>query len=152
VGRRDRRDRDALRRAIFDAAAAEAQRVIPDLLDDDLDAVDALRTPIIEMAAIAQRCPLLSEGTDLRPLPSDVRRPWSSPQARAMQQAVLALVRRGQRQGALRSDLPAELLPQSIAGTLRITLRFARSLGTDPAVIGAQVADLLLDGFARTDA
>jgi hypothetical protein len=69
-----------------------------------------------------------------------------------MQQAVLTLVRRGQRQGALRSDLPAELLPQAIAGTLRVTLRFARSLGTDPAVTGAQVADLLLDGFARTDA
>jgi TetR/AcrR family transcriptional regulator, mexCD-oprJ operon repressor len=142
------RDREALRRAIFEAAAAEAQQVIPDPLGDDLDPVSALRTLIIEMAAIAQRYPLLSVGTDLQPLPSDVRRPSTPPQARAMQQAVLALVRRGQRQGRLRSDLPPELLPQAIAGTLRITLRFARSLGTAPELIGAQVADLLLHGFA----
>jgi len=33
------------------------------------------------------------------------------------------------------------MLPQAIAGTLRITLRFATSLGT-------HVADLLLHGFA----
>jgi AcrR family transcriptional regulator len=144
------RDRDALRRAIFETAAAEAQRVIPDPDAEDLDVVDALRTLIVAMATIAQRYPLLSVGSDLQPLPSEVRRPPPSPQTRAMQQAVLALVRRGQRQGVLRSDLPPELLPQAIAGTLRITLRFARSLGADPDLIGAQVAGLLLDGFART--
>jgi AcrR family transcriptional regulator len=143
------RDREALRRAIFEAAAAEAHRVIPDPLGDDLDPVGALRTLIIAMAVIAQRYPLLSVGTDLQPLPSDVRRPPTPPQARAMQQAILALVRQGQRQGRLRSDLPPELLPQAIAGTLRITLRFARSRNAAPEDIGAQVADLLLHGFAR---
>jgi TetR/AcrR family transcriptional regulator, mexCD-oprJ operon repressor len=66
-----------------------------------------------------------------------------------MQQAILALVRQGQRQGRLRSDLPPELLPQAIAGTLRITLRFARSRNAAAEDIGAQVADLLLHGFAR---
>jgi AcrR family transcriptional regulator len=142
------RDREALRRAIFEAAAAEAHQVIPDPLGDDLDPVAALRTLIIEMAVIAQRYPLLSVGTDLQPLPSDVRRPPTPPQARAMQQAMLALVRQGQQQGRLRSDLPPELLPQAIAGTLRITLRFARSLNTAPEDVGAQVADLLLHGFA----
>ena len=65
-----------------------------------------------------------------------------------MQRALLELIERGQRQGVFRADLPAELLPQAIVGTLRTTLRFARSLGTDPEHIGAQVADLLLDGFA----
>ena len=143
------RDRDELRRAIFEAAATEARDVIPDPLDPGQDAVDALRSLIIEMAAIAQRYPLLSVGTDLQPLPSDARRPAPAPQTRAMQHAVLALVRQGQRQGRLRTDLPAELLPQAIAGTLRIALRFARSLDADPELIGAQVATLLLDGFAQ---
>jgi AcrR family transcriptional regulator len=143
------RNRDELRRAIFEAAASEARHVIPDPLDPGLDAVEALRSLIVEMAAIAQRYPLLSVGTDLQPLPSDARRPAPAPQTRAMQHAVLALVREGQRQGRLRTDLPAELLPQAIAGTLRIALRFARSLGSDPGLIGEQVATLLLDGFAQ---
>jgi AcrR family transcriptional regulator len=144
-------DRDELRRAIFEAAATEARHVIPDPLDPGLDAVEALRSLIAEMAAIAQRYPLLSVGTDLQPLPSEARRPAPAPQTRAMQHAVLALVRQGQRQGRLRTDLPAELLPQAIAGTLRIALRFARSLDADPELIGAQVATLLLDGFARPE-
>ncbi|MGH3168594.1 MAG: hypothetical protein ACRDN0_22275 [Trebonia sp.] len=48
-----------------------------------------------------------------------------------MQQALLDLVR-----------------PQAIVGTLRIMLRFARSPGTDPELIGAHAANLLLHGFA----
>lgn len=141
-------NRDALRRAIFEAAAAEAQQAIAAALDADPDPVACLRVIIIEMAAIAQRYPLLSVGTDLQPLPGEPRRPAPPPVSRAMQQALLDLVRRGQSEGALRGDLPAELLPQAIVGTLRITLRLARSLGTDPELIGAQAADLLLHGFA----
>ena len=34
--------------------------------------------------------------------------------------------------------------------SLRIALRFARSQHADPAVLGPQVADLLLTGFAAT--
>lgn len=139
--------RDALRRAIFEAAAAEAARVVPDA-DGCADPVAALRALIVEMAAIAQRYPLLVVGTDLQPLPSDPRRPPVPPESRAMQRAVLALVRRGRELGVLRTDLPAGLLPQAVVGTLRIALRFARSTGADPGAVGAQVADLLLDGFA----
>ncbi|MBO0805921.1 MAG: TetR/AcrR family transcriptional regulator [Nocardiopsaceae bacterium] len=141
-------NRDALRRAIFEAAAAEAKQVIADALDAEPDPVACLRVIIIEMAAIAQRYPLLSVGTDLQPLPGEPRRPSPPPASRAMQRSLLDLVRRGQDEGVLRRDLPAELLPQAIVGTLRITLRFARSLGTDPDLIGNQVADLLLHGFA----
>jgi AcrR family transcriptional regulator len=141
-------NRDVLRRAIFEAAAAEAQQAIAAALDTEPDPVACLRVIIIEMAAIAQRYPLLSVGTDLQPLPGEPRRPAPPPVSRAMQQALLDLVRRGQAEGTLKGDLPAELLPQAIVGTLRITLRFARSLGTDPELIGAQVADLLLHGFA----
>ncbi|GAA3599702.1 hypothetical protein GCM10022419_099480 [Nonomuraea rosea] len=61
-----------------------------------------------------------------------------------MHQAVFALVKRGQQEGLLRSDLPPELLPQAITGTLHVVTRFARTLHTDPAAIGPQVADLLL--------
>jgi TetR/AcrR family transcriptional repressor of mexCD-oprJ operon len=140
-------NREALRRAIFEAAAAEAHQAIANALAWDRDPVACLRAIIIEMAAIAQRYPLLSVGTDLQPLPGQPRRPPPPPASKAMQQALLDLVRSGQRQGALRADLPAELLPQAIVGTLRITLRMARSLGTDPDLVGTQVADLLLDGF-----
>jgi AcrR family transcriptional regulator len=124
--------RDALRRAIFEAAAIEARQAIPDHSDDP---VASLRGLIVRMAAIAQRYPLLVAGTDARPL--------SSPAGRAMQRAVLGLVRRGQELGVLRADLPAELLPRAIVGTLRTTLRFT----SDSGAAGAEVADLLLDGF-----
>lgn len=140
-------NREALRQAIFEAAAAEAHQVIGNAVDRDRDPVACLRAIIIEMAAIAQRYPLLSVGTDLQPLPGQPRRSPTPPASKAMQQALLDLVRSGQRQGALRADLPAELLPQAIVGTLRITLRMASSLGTDPDLVGAQVADLLLHGF-----
>lgn len=139
-------NRDALRQAIFEAAAAEAHGVVLDTADRD--PVTCLRDLIMAMAHIAVRYPLLLVGTDLQPLPSDVRRPTPPPLSRAMQRAVLDLVRRGQETGALRTDLPAELLPQAIVGTLRIALRFARSLKADPDLVGTQVADLLLDGFA----
>jgi AcrR family transcriptional regulator len=141
-------NRDALRRAIFETAATEAEGLLGNVLEADPDPVAALRAIISGMAAIAQRYPLLSVGTDLQPLPAHTRRPRTPPRSRAMQDAILALIRRGQHEGRLRSDLPAELLPQAIAGTLRVTLRFARSLNADPDQIGSQVADLLLNGFA----
>ncbi|HVV13014.1 TetR/AcrR family transcriptional regulator [Amycolatopsis sp.] len=141
-------NREALRRAIFEAAAAEAHRIVTGTFARDLGVVEALRDLIIEMAAIAQRYPLLSVGTDLQPLPGAVRRSLSPPMSRAMQRAVPDLVRRGQKEGSLRADLPAELLPQAIVGTLRTTIRFARSLRFDAEHIGEQVADLLLGGFA----
>ena len=139
-------NRDALRTAIFEAAAAEAQQVLAEVAG--LEPVEGLRRLIIAMTGIAQRYPLLSVGTDLQPRPGDARRPTPPPAGRAMQRALLDLVRRGQQEGALRSDLPAELLPQAIVGTLRTTLRFARSLKTDPEKLGTHIADLLLDGFA----
>ncbi|HEY2698272.1 MAG TPA: TetR/AcrR family transcriptional regulator [Pseudonocardiaceae bacterium] len=141
-------NRDALRRAIFEAAAGDANQVLTEIACDESDPIEGLRRIIIAMARIAQRYPLLSVGTDLQPLPGDARRPTPPPMSRNMQRALLDLIARGQRLGVLRSDLPGELLPQAIVGTLRTTLRFARSLRTDPEQIGAQVADLLLDGFA----
>jgi AcrR family transcriptional regulator len=142
-------NREALRTAIFEAAAAEAHQVLTEVADQDVDPVAGLRLLIMAMAGIAARYPLLSVGTDLQPLPGDARRPTPPPASRAMHRAVLDLIRRGQQRGVLRSDLPAELLPQAIVGTLRTTLRFASSLGVDQERLGAQVADLLLDGFAR---
>ncbi|MEV4057545.1 TetR/AcrR family transcriptional regulator [Amycolatopsis sp. NPDC049688] len=121
--------RDALRRAIFEAAAAEATAVIP---DDTEDPVASLRELIVAMAALVRRYPLLV--TDPAP------RPHQAPGIRAMRRAVLGLVERGQELGVLRADLPADLLPRAIVGTLRM-------LPPGSGVGGAQVADLLLDGF-----
>jgi TetR/AcrR family transcriptional regulator, mexCD-oprJ operon repressor len=139
-------NREALRRAIFEVAAAEATRVVDDALGRDLDVVDAVRALVVEMAVIAHRYPLLSVGTDLQPLPGATRPPTPPPQTRAMQRAVLALVRRGQEAGRLRSDMSPELFVQAVVGTLRIALRFAGP-GVEPVAIGAQVADLLLGGM-----
>jgi TetR/AcrR family transcriptional repressor of mexCD-oprJ operon len=141
------RDRDALRRAIFDRAAAEAHEVIADALDRDLDALTALRALIVEMAAIILRYPVLAVSTDWQPLPDDQHRPTPPPASRRMHQAVFALVQRGQQDGLLRGDLPPELLPQAITGTLHVVVRFARSLRADPATLGNHVAELLLNGF-----
>lgn len=141
-------NRDAIRRAIFDTAAEEAQQFINEALDRDTDSLTALRGLISEMAAIIQRYPVLSVATDWQPLPADTHRPSPPPTARRMHQAVFTLIKRGQQEGLLRSDLPPELLPQAIVGTLHTVTRFARSLRTDPAQIGTQVAELLLNGFA----
>ncbi|MGR6919706.1 TetR/AcrR family transcriptional regulator [[Actinomadura] parvosata] len=141
------RNRQALRLAIFETAAAEAQQVIADASESDLDPVTALRALIIEMAAIIQRYPLLAVTSEWQPRPADSHRPSPPPASRRMHQAVFALVKRGQQEGLLRRDLPPELLPQAITGTLHVVTRFARTLRTDPAAIGPQVADLLLDGF-----
>lgn len=130
-----------------EAAATEAEQVISDEVDRDHDVVSRLRATIVAMAGIAQRYPLLSVGTDLEPLPHQTRRPKPPPVSNAMQEALITLIRHGQQCGELRRDLPAELLPQAIVGTLRVVLRFARSLQTDPSLVGEQVADLLLDGF-----
>jgi TetR/AcrR family transcriptional regulator, mexCD-oprJ operon repressor len=142
------RNRDAIRRAIFDAAAVEAHQVLADARARDLDPVTALRALIVEMAAIIQRYPVLAVAAEWQPKPGERHRPSPPPAARRMHQAVFDLVRRGQREGVLRADLPPELLPQAITGTLHVVTRFARSLRTDPDAIGAQVADLLLDGYA----
>jgi AcrR family transcriptional regulator len=115
--------REALRRAIFEAAAAEAVTVIP----DDGDPIAALRRLIVEMTAIARRYPLLVADGEAQP---------SIPATRAMRRAVRGLVRRGQESGVLRGDLPADLLPQAIVGTLRMS-----------DADGEQIADLLLEGF-----
>ena len=141
------RNRDALRRAIFETAASQAEHAIGAALDEQADAVTTLRRLIAAMAEIAQRYPLLSIATDLLPQPTDARAPAVPPAMRAMQEAVLALVRRGQREGTLRADLPAELLPLAIVGTLRTTLRFAQALSLDQSKIGADVADLLIKGY-----
>ncbi|MEV5839523.1 helix-turn-helix domain-containing protein [Nocardia sp. NPDC052112] len=142
------RNRDAIRRAIHDTAAIEAQRVISDARDRELDPRTALRELIIEMAAIIQRYPMLSVNTAWQPLPADTHRPSPPPAARRMHQAVFELVERGQAEGVLRSDLPPELLPQAIVGTLHIVTRFARSRRADPSELGVQVAELLLTGFS----
>jgi TetR/AcrR family transcriptional regulator, mexCD-oprJ operon repressor len=142
------RNRDALRRAIFETAASQAEQAIGTALDEQADTVTTLRRLIVAMAEIAHRYPLLSIGTDLEPQPTDARAPAAPPATRAMQEAVLALIRRGQSEGTLRADLPAELLPLAIVGTLRTTLRFARALNLDHAKIGTDVADLLLKGYA----
>jgi AcrR family transcriptional regulator len=139
-------NRDALRRAIFEVAAAEATRVVDDALARDLDVVDAVRALILAMAAVAHRYPLLSVGTDLQPPPGATRAPTPPPQTRSLQRAVVGLLERGQAAGRLRPDVRPELFAHAVVGTLRLTMRFAGP-AADPAVIGAQVADLLLDGL-----
>ncbi|MBF6171538.1 TetR/AcrR family transcriptional regulator [Nocardia blacklockiae] len=146
------RNREALRAAIYDIAAVEAHRALTDAADRELDTVAALRELIGVMAAIIQRYPVLSTNTAWQPLPGDKHRPSPPAAARRMHYAVFDLVKRGQREGVLRSDLPPELLPQAIVGTLHIVNRFAHSLRADPDRIGSQVADLLLTGFTNRSA
>jgi len=67
-----------------------------------------------------------------------------------MHQAIFTLIKRGQQEGVLRSDLPAELLPLAISGTLNLVMRFAQTFRLQPDQVGIQVADLLLNGFATS--
>jgi AcrR family transcriptional regulator len=140
-------NRDALRRAVFEAAAEEAQRAIEHATARELSALAALRELVVAMAGIVGRYPLLSVGTDLQPLPGDSRRPPAPPSSRAMQKAFVELIRRGQAEGSLRPDLRPELLAQAVVGTLRLASRFSRSSGgSSGGELGAEVADLVLNG------
>ncbi|GAB3422576.1 TetR family transcriptional regulator [Flindersiella endophytica] len=141
-------NRDALRRAIYEAAAEEASQAIQAASARELDALAALRELIVAMAGIVRRYPLLSVGTDLQPLPGEVRRPPVPPSSRAMRRAFVELIRRGQAEGSLRAGVRPELLAQAVVGTLRLASRFSRSTGSPGEELGAEVADLVLNGAA----
>lgn len=141
------RNRDALRAAVFEAAAEEAQRAIDEALAQHADTVATLRALIISMARIAQCYPLITVGTDLKPLPGQARRPTPPPTSRAMHRNFHDLLVRGQREGVLRADLPAELFPLAITGTLNTAIRFTATLGLDEDQLGDHIADLILNGI-----
>ncbi|WP_216892903.1 TetR/AcrR family transcriptional regulator [Nocardia alni] len=141
------RNRDALRAAVFEAAAEEAQHAIDQALAQHIDTVATLRALIIGMARIAQSYPLITVGTDLKPLPGQSRRPTPPPTSRSMHRNLYDLFVRGQREGALRTDLPAELFPLAITGTLNTAIRFTATLGLDQDQLGAHIADLILHGI-----
>lgn len=143
------RNRDELRRAIYEKAASEVRDVVRHAHDTKVDTVAALRILIVEMARVAQRYPMTLVSDDLRPSPGDRFRPPSPPVTRTMHQAVFELIRRGQAEGALRDDIPPQLLPLVISGSLNFASRFAHSLRLDPQTVGDQVATVLLDGCTR---
>ncbi|MCX4091712.1 TetR/AcrR family transcriptional regulator [Nocardia sp. alder85J] len=140
------RTRDALRTAVFEVAAAEAGQAVERARSRQADTLTTLRALIVEMARIAQRYPLIVVGTDLKPLPGQGRRPAPPPATRALHRTVHELVLRGQQEGVLRTDLPAELFPLAMTGTLNTAVRFTAALGLDPEALGAQIADLVLSG------
>lgn len=146
------RNRDELRKAIYEAAAVEVKAAADHARKQDLDTLAALRELIRQMAATARRYPLLLVGEDHQPRPGERHRPSPPVATRAMHRAIFELVKRGQHEGVLRIDLPAELLPLAISGSLRFVLRFAGTLRLDPAEAGDQVATLLLDGYAVAEA
>jgi TetR/AcrR family transcriptional regulator, mexCD-oprJ operon repressor len=140
--------RDALVRAIFEAAAIDTHESLAEIRDSGIDPVEALRLIIVKMATIARRYPLLRAGTDLQPLRAGAPGPNSQSIAAAFHLEVHSLIKRGQVNGLIRATLPAELLSQAIVGTLRGASPVAHRRGVDAACLGAQVADLLLNGLA----
>jgi TetR/AcrR family transcriptional repressor of mexCD-oprJ operon len=140
--------RDALVRAIFEAAAIDMHDSLAEIRHSEIDPVEALRLIIVKMATIARRYPLLRAGTDLQSLRAGEPYPNSQSIAAAFHLEVLSLIKRGQAGGLIRATLSAELLAQAIVGTLRVASPVAHRRGVDAASLGAQVADLLLNGFA----
>lgn len=140
------RNRDALRTAVFEAAAAEVQKAVETALARELDPEATLRLIIVEMAATARRYPLIVIGDDLKPMPGQRGRPASPKNSRMLHRAVSDLILRGQAEGAIRADLPSALFPLAIVGTLNTVTRFAAALSIDEERIGEYVADLVLAG------
>ena len=140
--------RDALVRAIFEAAAIDTHHSLTEIRHSEVDPVEALRLIIVKMATISRRYPLLGISTDLQSLCAGAAYPTSQSIAAAFHQEILAVIRQGRAAGLFRADLSADLLAQAIVGTLRVANPAARSHGVDGASVGAQVADLLLNGFA----
>jgi len=140
--------RDALVRAIFEAAASDTHRGLTEIRHSDVDPVEALRLIIVKMATIARRYPLLGVSTDLQSPCAGASYPTPQSIAAAFHQEVHSLIKQGQASGLIRGTLSAELLSQAIVGTLRVASPVADRRGVAAASLGAQVADLLLNGFA----
>jgi len=142
------RTRDALVGAIFEAAATDTHHILTEIRHAEIDPVEALRLIIVQMATMARRYPLLRAGTDLRPKQTGAPDTTSRSIAEAFHLEVRALIRQGQASGLIRANLSAELLSHAIVGTLRVASPLAGSHGVDVTRLGAEIADLLLNGFA----
>lgn len=133
-------DREALRRAIFRAGADEAERVLAETAAAGLGVIESLRRLITSMASIAERYPLLY--VEIDPVRAATRE--GRPVPRSLRAAVTALVEQGKAEGVLREDIPTELLPLAVVGTLRAAHRFGAG---DPQRTGELVAELVLSAF-----
>jgi AcrR family transcriptional regulator len=140
--------RDALIRAIFEAAAIDTHHSLTEIRHSEIDPVEALRLIIVKMATIGRRYPLLRASTDLQSTRAGAPYPTTQSIATAFHLEVLSLIKRGQASGLIRVTLSAELLSHAIVGTLRVASPVAHRRGVDAASLGAEVADLLLNGFA----
>lgn len=138
-------DRADLVRAIQAQALAAGERALEGAELEAGSPLSAVRRAIAALVGVGDRYRLLAAEAALDPAVLQ-RQP-------AVAGRLLALVRRGQRAGELRDDLPAEWIVASLAGQLVLALREMGASRLTDEQAAERVATTLIEGVAsRRDA
>jgi TetR/AcrR family transcriptional repressor of mexCD-oprJ operon len=131
--------REALVRALAASATTEARRRLDDANLDNVPLDEALGRAARALTALGDRyLAALHEPATLGADPGAVREPLS------------ALLRRGQAEGRLRTDVPVECLLESLLALTGACLRAGRHLGQGTEDVSATIVRLFLEGTATT--
>ncbi|MFN8215063.1 MAG: helix-turn-helix domain-containing protein [Solirubrobacterales bacterium] len=136
-------NRDALVRAIQQRAAAAGARALAVADLDEGDPIRALRRAIRALVGVGYRYRLLGREPALDPGVLQ-RQP-------ALSEQLVALILRGQSEGALRDDLPPEWILPALASLLVLALRELEGERLTLEEAAERVASTLLDGLIRRD-
>ncbi len=135
--------RDELIEAIRPEAFAEMLERLEAAAGSTDPGGETLERLIRELAGVVAHYPLLLElfGAQHQDVP-----PRAQGLPRQVAEAFDALVRRGQMDGTLRTDLRADVLSHVTLGGLRIALKLGHRSGRNPDEVGSEVASIILAG------
>jgi AcrR family transcriptional regulator len=135
--------RDALLAALGQAMADEAQALVEAAADSDAPAAEALAGLIRELGGVAERYPVLFQLLRMRHASDRGGHP-KRPVTPGLAKAFDRLVRRGHRDGSIRTDLSPLALRPMVFGSLVASL--TASDAPDPRKVANAVAETLLRG------
>jgi TetR/AcrR family transcriptional repressor of mexCD-oprJ operon len=131
--------RDLLLRAVADSASDEAKQRLAEANLENVPVADGIARTARALVAVGRRYPAALHD----PTVIGTRNP-------AIREPLAALVRRGQADGPLRSDVPLECLLESLLALVGACLRSGRHLGQGAEDVSATIVRLILDGARGT--
>jgi TetR/AcrR family transcriptional regulator, mexCD-oprJ operon repressor len=130
--------RDALLRALADSASADAERRLADAHLEAVPVEDGIARAARALVALGDRyLATMQDPTIL------------GTRDRAIREPLTALLRSGQADGPIRSDVPLDCLLESLLALVGACLRSGHDLGQGSEDISAMIARLFLDGATQ---
>lgn len=131
--------RDALLRALADSASAEAEQRLADANLETVPVEEGIARAARALVALGDRyLAALQDPTIL------------GTQNRAIREPLTALLRRGQADGPIRSDVPLDCLLESLLALVGACLRSGHHLGQGTEDMSAMIVHLFLEGATET--